>query len=578
MLKSSAKKTKDNTPGDIPVKFGSEALVLCDWVDTTNFVMVAGRGMAKSTVIQARRIKRVISDMPGAPTAFVAKTYSDLINNIMPAVQNGLKLLGWIEGVHYIKGKKPPEEWRRRCSVIVDDYSNVYSFWNGSVMFLGSLDNPSLLAGKSVVHLFFDEAKYAADVRAARVMPILRGDAITYGRSNYFLGVTITTDMPDVTEGEFDWYFRYAAEMDPDRIIKIIQAADARNKLLIKLTKENRQPRPDVKRIARLERKIEYYTEGLLKLRKNQTFFINLSSLINIDILTLDYAKRLYNGALEMHEFLKSVLGMKPGVRKSARFYILFSDEHKYSDGTRSGVAAFRSGELRYLDPDSELDGGMDFGNMLSLVIAQPAGPLYRVHKNFYEIPPGWYRELADQFLEFFADHRRKVLNLYYDRAGNNYQRQGEDAAGKIKDAIERDAAGNRTGWIVVLKSRKQANIPQNAEFNFMHELMGGNNPKLPHLLVDELNCSELISSIELARAEVKYRGSTKIVAKVKKSEKLTPKKLPRLSTNFSDAFKYLMMRSVWLIAARPDTGTTGSGASEMAERWMANKHRTSLK
>ncbi len=91
MLKSSARKTKDNTPGDIPVKFGSEALVLCDWIDTTNFVMIAGRGMAKSTVIQARRIRRVISDMPGAPTAFVAKTYSDLINNIMPAVQNGLK-------------------------------------------------------------------------------------------------------------------------------------------------------------------------------------------------------------------------------------------------------------------------------------------------------------------------------------------------------------------------------------------------------------------------------------------------------------------------------------------------------
>lgn len=576
MSRSSEKKMKVDASGDVPVKYGSEALVLCDWIDTTNFVMVAGRGMAKSTVIQARRIRRVISDMPGAPTAFVAKTYSDLINNIMPAVQNGLKLLGWIEGVHYIKGRKPPESWQRRCSVIVDDYKNVYSFWNGSVMFLGSLDNPSLLAGKSVVHVFFDEAKYASDVRAARVMPILRGDAITYGRSHYFGGVTITTDMPDVTEGEFDWYFRYASEMDPERIIRIIQAADARNKLLIKLTRENRRPTSDVRKIARLEHKIDYYTEGLLKLRKNQTFFINLSSLINIDILTIDYAKRLYNGALEMHEFLKSVLGMKPGVRKSARFYVLFSEEHKYSNGTHSGVAAFRSTELRYLDPDRELDGGMDFGNMLSFVIAQPDGPLYRVHKNFYEIPPGWYRELADQFLEFFADHRRKVLNLYYDRAGNNYQRQGEDSAGKIKDAIERDAAGNRTGWTVVLKSRKQAVIPQNAEFNFMHELLGANNPKLPRLLVDELNCSELISSIELARAEVKYRGSVKIVAKVKKTEKLAPNKLPRLSTNFSDAFKYLMMRSVWMAAVRASDTVTGSGADVRAEQWMARRQSDS--
>lgn len=567
-----AKKQKTDIPGDIPVRFGSEALVMCDWIDTTNFIMVAGRGMAKSTVIQARRIRRVISDMPGAPTAFVARTYADLVNNIMPAVENGLKLLGWIEGIHYVRGRRPPTEWSRRCSVIVSDYTHVYSFWNGSVMYLGSLDYPSLLAGKSVVHLFFDEAKYAADVRAARVLPILRGDAITYGRSHYFGGVTITTDMPDVTEGEYDWYFRYAGEMDPDRIIKIVQAAGIRNKLLIKLTQENRRQIPDVRKIERLERKIEYYTDGLHKLRKNQTFFISLSSLINIDILTLDYAKRLYNGALEMHEFLKSVLGMKPGVRKSARFYILFGDDHKYSDGTYSGVAAFRSSELKYLDPDRELDGGMDFGNMLSMVIAQGDGPLYRIHKNFYEIPPGWYRDLADQFLEFFADHRHKVLNLYYDRAGNNFQQQKEDAAGKIKDAIERDAAGNRTGWTVVLRSRKQAVIRQNDEYNFMHELMAATNSKLPRLLVDELNCSELISSISLARAEVKYRGSEKIIVKVKKSEKLTPKKLPRLSTNLSDAFKYLMMRSVWRSAVKADNGTTGSSAGVLVDKWMAEK------
>ena len=190
------------------VKFGSEALVLCDWIDTTNLVFIGGRGVAKSTVILARRSERCVRLMPGAPVAIVANTYSNLIDNIMPAVQNGWKLNGLIEGVHYIKGKRPPVEWSKRCSVIVDDYRHVYSFWNGSVIFLGSLDNPSLLAGKSVAHLLFDEAKYASDSRAARVMPILRGDAITYGRCHLYGGVTITTDMPDVTEGEFDWFFR----------------------------------------------------------------------------------------------------------------------------------------------------------------------------------------------------------------------------------------------------------------------------------------------------------------------------------------------------------------------------------
>lgn len=557
-----------NEAPDIPVKFGSDALIFCDWIDTTNFVSVGGRGVAKSTVILARRSERCVRLMPGAPLAIVANTYSNLIDNIMPAVQNGWKLDGLIEGVHYIKGKRPPEQWRRRCSVIVDDYRHVYSFWNGSVLFLGSLDNPSLLAGKSVVHLLFDETKYASDSKAARVMPILRGDAITYGRCHLYGGVTITTDMPDVTEGEYDWFFRYASEMDPERIIKIVQAASELNRLQLKLLKLNRAAKPDIRKIARIEKRIDYYEEGLLKLRKGQTFFMNISSFVNIDILTVDYARRLYNGALELHEFLKSVLGMRPGVRRDARFYVLFSDRHKYYDGTASGVAAFSSAELRHLDKTRPIDGGMDFGNMLSLVIGQTDGQYYRIQKNFYELPPGWFRELADQFLAFFAGHECKELNLYYDRAGNNFEKQGEDYASKIKDAIEKDASGRRTGWTVNLKSRKQSTIRQNAEFDFMHEFMRGENKKLPALLVDALNCPEMISSIEGARAEVKYRGSVKVVAKVKKTEKLEAKKLPRLSTNFSDAFKYLLMRREWIKAINV-SGSQAPGADALAREWI---------
>ena len=557
-----------NEAPDIPIKFGSDALIFCDWIDTTNFVSVGGRGVAKSTVILARRSERCVRLMPGAPLAIVANTYSNLIDNIMPAVQNGWKLDGLIEGVHYIKGKRPPEQWRRRCSVIVDDYRHVYSFWNGSVLFLGSLDNPSLLAGKSVVHLLFDETKYASDSKAARVMPILRGDAITYGRCHLYGGVTITTDMPDVTEGEYDWFFRYASEMDPNRIIKIVQAASELNRLQLKLLKLNRAAKPDIRKIARIEKRIDYYEDGLLKLRKGQTFFMNVSSFVNIDILTVDYARRLYNGALELHEFLKSVLGMRPGVRRDARFYVLFSDRHKYYDGTASGVAAFSSAELRHLDKTRPIDGGMDFGNMLSLVIGQTDGQYYRIHKNFYELPPGWFRELADQFLAFFAGHECKELNLYYDRAGNNFEKQGEDYASKIKEAIEKDASGRRTGWTVNLKSRKQSTIRQNAEFDFMHEFMRGENKQLPALLVDALNCPEMISSIEGARAEVKYRGSVKVVAKVKKTEKLEAKKLPRLSTNFSDAFKYLLMRREWIKAINV-SGSQAPGADALAREWI---------
>ena len=34
-------KNKFNDP-DVPVKFGSDALIFCDWIDTTNFVSIGG--------------------------------------------------------------------------------------------------------------------------------------------------------------------------------------------------------------------------------------------------------------------------------------------------------------------------------------------------------------------------------------------------------------------------------------------------------------------------------------------------------------------------------------------------------
>jgi hypothetical protein len=100
---------------------------------------------------------------------------------------------------------------------------------------------------------------------------------------------------------------------------------------------------------------------------------------------------------------------------------------------------------------------------------------------------------------------------------------------------------------------------------------MSGRNKALPQLLVDAVNCPELVSSIEGAKAAVKYRGQVKIVAKVKKSEKLELKKLPRLSTNFSDAFKYLLMRRDWLAAAKAAPAAT-SGADAAADKWITAK------
>ena len=46
---------------DVEIKYGHIIQVLTDWIDTTILVSVDGRGMAKSTVIQARRSARGVN-------------------------------------------------------------------------------------------------------------------------------------------------------------------------------------------------------------------------------------------------------------------------------------------------------------------------------------------------------------------------------------------------------------------------------------------------------------------------------------------------------------------------------------
>ena len=56
---------------------------------------------------------------------------------------------------------------------------------------------------------------------------------------------------------------------------------------------------------------------------------------------------------------------------------------------------------------------------------------------------------------------------MFYDRAGNQYEKVKQDLAGKLKQAIEKDRNGKRTGWTVTLESRNQGTIYTWDEYDF---------------------------------------------------------------------------------------------------------------
>lgn len=545
------------TKQEVDIRYATWIKILIDLIKPKNLYLIGGRGVAKSTEILADRTLDVIYDMPRASFAFVADTYVNLLTNVLPQIFLGWQRKKFYEGYHYVVDTAPPADWPKPY-IPITSYKHTVTTFNGCIFFLKSLDRPSINAGISVAHLFGDEAKYFKRVKLNKIIPTLRGDSILLSRSHFFMGQTFCTDMPNPIDGEDDWILDMEKKMDRKQITTILQAALVLNEINLQMVLAKRRGEPK-REIDLIERNIERWGKRLRKVRDDATFFYIVSSLANVDILTLNYLKDQFE-SMDMEDFKTAILSLKGSIRRDERFYFSLSEKAFYVDGynydfydargLRSNMNQSCKG-LRYLVLNRPLEAGFDPGNMMSLVIGQEQGATLRVLKNFYTLVPEFVRELADKFLEFFEEHQLKVLYLHADRAANQYSKAKEDFANKLKHAIEWRGE-TPTGWRVTLMTVGARNVEHWQEYYLANDMLSGKNKNLPRILIDTYECKELKSSLELAPMA---RIGSKI-QKVKKSEKLALQRLPMESTNFSDAFKALVCQQKYLrhLKKRPES------------------------
>jgi len=525
-----------------------------DLMKPRDLYFYGGRGISKTTDILASRVYDCIYEMPRAPMVLTSNTYMDLMTNIVPGIVKGLTdRYGFYEDSHFVVDQQGKKGWIPPFYPRVFDYKHTITTSNGCFFYLTSLDRPSSNAGLSVVHVFGDEAKYLKIAKLNKLFPTLRGDPKVFGHSPYFLGKTFTSDMANPMIGEDPWMSDMASNMDKDQILKALQAGIVVNEILTELI--DAQLAYNVKEIENIQNKLKRWKERHSKIRHGSTFYYSASSFCNVDILTMEYFINMA-ATLTKEEFNTAVLGIPTFMERGKLFYPAIKDRHFYSDGTDfeevdkhgllGGIHNI-SKLLRHINPEETLDAGFDAGNMCSLAIGQMKGKDYRILKNLYTLPPEHIDELGAAFVDFFSPHKKKVLYLYHDRATNQYSKVKKDQASALKKAIEFDKGGIKTGWKVELMNVGQGNIEHATEYDFMIQLMSGNNPKLPRLLIDQYNCREIKSSMELA--QVTY--VTGRLKKKKTSEKIAVLRLPMESTNMSDAVKYLLCRREWLAAIR---------------------------
>ena len=201
-----------------------------DFISPKNLHLVSGRGTAKSTDILADRSIDICYDMPRAMFALVSDTYVNALTNIVPKIIEGWReRKGWIEGVHYVTDERPPDHFNIPYSPILN-YKHTISIHNGCFFNIGSMDQVSSLAGNSYQHIFGDEAKYLNPNKLKKLMPARRGFP-EVAHSIYYRGLTFTTDMPNVTEGDFDWILDNEKNMDIEKMKLALRAGSVLNEI-----------------------------------------------------------------------------------------------------------------------------------------------------------------------------------------------------------------------------------------------------------------------------------------------------------------------------------------------------------
>ena len=528
----------------------------------------AGRASAKTTQLLAERLKQAVNECPGAPFAWIADTYSNLHQNVIPSLLEGLRFLGWEEGSDFIIDKQPPDSWRRKMYNVVSNFKHTMTFYNGVTVTFFSLDRPSIGAGRSFVAIFGDEIKYWKEEQFTNILKTVRGYYARYGQNPWYRSRTFTTDLPNPNHiDEYDWCFKIVKSMDRERVKLLIKVSlvynDTRVQYAATLQRLHsaelaEEPGSTIdklkKELADAETTMERWRKRWEKARQRVTMAIISSTFVNLDVLGTEFFNDEQSESLEGFE--TNILSIRPHLAANQKFYPTLTADNFYADGyDNSVIDKFQYGwqedcsVLRYLDRGRLLEAGMDAGNMLSMVFGQRTGKTYRLLKELYTISPQTERDLADKFLAYFKPMQHKVLRLYYDRAMNNYQKQRADLATKIKQAIERNADGHPTGWRVILMSRGQGDIYSDVEYRFMMALLSGNlQDRLFSLLIDRHNCECTKAEMENCPTKVtKDRFNRDVIRKEKKGDKLPFERLPKESSNLTDAVKYLLMRPEWI-------------------------------
>lgn len=421
---------------------------LTQLIGANTTVIVAGRRTGKTDSIAAPFVLRNMQRMPGSTGGIVVPTFKHGLTNTLPGLLAAWKRWGFLSGVHYVVGRKPPKSFKRPI-IEPNDYEHVISFYNGSIAVIISQDRPGSSNSLTLSWLLVDEAKFI-DYQKLKdeTLPANGGIKSYFGKHSFNHSIMILSDMPQTQKGS--WFLHYRDKMDAE-LIKTIEGTVYeiwRTKERIRsLNAQGEQVPPYLKGyLRRLD-------ASLNKMRSVAVYYREYSSIENLQLLGENYIKQMKRDLTPL-TFQTSILCQRIGIAKDG-FYSSMKEAHKYdaSDfnyldtlGYEFEPTAIDSRADSDIDPDAPICIGMDYNANINWIVAgQPKQRRLNVIKSFYVKFERKIPALVEDFCAYYAKHRNKTVIFYYDATalGSNYAVNEQDFRWVVVHEFE------RRGWQV---------------------------------------------------------------------------------------------------------------------------------
>ena len=421
---------------------------LTQLIGANTTVIVAGRRTGKTDSIASPFVLRNMQRMPGSTGGIVVPTFKHGLTNTLPGLFAAWKRWGFINGIHYVVGRRPPKSFAKPI-IEPSDYEHVISFYNGSCAIIISQDRPGSSNSLTLSWILVDEAKFVDYERLKdETLPANGGIKSHFGHHSCNHSMMILSDMPQTQKGS--WFLHYEDKMDKELIATIEGTVYE-----IWRTKE-RIRALNAKGVAvppYLKSYLRRLDTNLNKMRSVAVYYKEYSSIENLQLLGENYIKQMKRD-LTPKTFQTSILCQRIGIAKDG-FYSSMKESHKYNASDFAYLDSLGYDfNLNLLDcradadvnPHAPICIGMDYNANINWIVAgQPNGRRLNIIKSFYVKFERKIPALIEEFCRYYANHQNKTVVYYYDTTalGANYAVNEQDFHWVVCHEFERH------GWQV---------------------------------------------------------------------------------------------------------------------------------